>query len=136
MKLSDIREKGLRAILGGETDLEYRDRYVGLTMTVIGLVAMAILPEAAEVRTYFTSNTPDTDLIYQVLFCTSFLALIGPCLMLPYRVGALPLVFAIGWTILQVNAEFNPEPTLAETAKQVLPAEDRAYNEDLLVAHN
>lgn len=113
MKISTLREEGLRAILGGENSMEYRDRVVGLVLTVIGLVALSFVPEYRELQGQFHTNFLGPEMIFRSLLFLSTLAIIGPCLLLPYRYGAVPFVVAIAWSAYHLNLELRELPQSA-----------------------
>lgn len=114
MDITAIRQKGLKAILGGEHSLEYRDRVIGIGMLVIGLTAMSFVPEYRALSEQFHSNFLGPDMIYRALFCISMFAVIGPCLLLPYRFGAMPIIFAVIWSAHLINLEFGEQSMMHE----------------------
>ncbi len=92
----------------GSTDLERRDRAIGGLLTLIGFIALANLPEARATAAYMDSNAFGAVFMYQMLFVLAFLVVIGPCIMLPHRAGAMPLAVACLFAYLQFQAEFDP----------------------------
>lgn len=116
MDITAIRQQGLRAILGGAHSLEYRDRIIGIGMLMVGLIALHFVPEYRELSARFHSNFLGPEVIYRGLFCLSMFAIIGPCLLLPYRFGALPIIVAVAWSAYLINGEFGEQP-VAERAQ-------------------
>lgn len=110
MNITAIRQQGLRAILGGEHSLEYRDRLVGLGMLVIGLIAVAFVPEYRELSRTFQSNVFGPEFFHRTVFCLSMFAVIGPCLLLPYRFGGTPIILAVSLSAYLVHTEFSEQP--------------------------
>lgn len=109
----------------GSTDLERRDRAIGALLTVIGIVAVANLPEARAQAAFMDSNAFGAVFMYQLLFGLAFLVVIGPSIMLPHRAGVMPLAMACLFAYLQFQAEFDTtakQKRIAEQAVQVSPA--------------
>lgn len=111
MNISAIREQGLKAIIGGEHSMEYRDRVIGIGMLVIGLFAMTLVADYRDLSHTFHSNVFGPEFMYRAVFCLSTFALIGPCLLLPYRFGAVPIILAVSWSAYLIHMEFSEQPS-------------------------
>lgn len=95
--------------------MEYRDRILGLMMILIGLIAFSVAPEYRELRHQFHSNFIGPEMMYRGALFISMFAIIGPCLLLPYRYGAVPFILAVSWCAYHLHAELIVHPAAANT---------------------